>query len=112
LITDFQKGAMYAQLEPGEKIEKTPVEIGDGILHPGEFVCRLGKSLGEGFYLRYEGRIKRILLFSVNNYEVDDCFYAFEYINKTKLLIRQGRNLYDININRLEKVKVPLLARR
>jgi hypothetical protein len=113
MITYFQKGAMYAELESHDKIEQTPVEIGDGILRPGEFVSRLGEKkrssfeMKDGFYLRYEGRIGKTILFNVNNYENDGIFYAFNYISPTKLLVVGGGKGCDIDIEHLEKVPNP-----
>lgn len=109
---------MYAQLETGDEIERTPVELGDGILRPGEFVSRLGEKqrssfeMQDGFYLRYEGRIGKTLLFNVNNYKNDDIFYAFNYISPTKLLVVGRGKGWDINIEHLEKVPNPQFKKK
>lgn len=118
MVTDCVHGAMYAQLETGDEIERTPVELGDGILRPGEFVSRLGEKqrssfeMQEGFFLRYVGRFKKtLLLFNVNNYPSDDgWYYAFHYISPTHLVVVGSRKCWDIEIQRLEKIECPVFA--
>jgi hypothetical protein len=118
MVTDCVHGAMYAQLETGDEIERTPVELGDGVLHPGEFVSRLGErkrssfEMQEGFFLRYVGKIGKTLLFNVNNYEDDDIFYAFNYLSPSKLLVVGRGKGWDINIEHLEKVPNPQFKKK
>ncbi|PTX48301.1 hypothetical protein C8P63_14610 [Melghirimyces profundicolus] len=42
--TFLQAGAMYAKIEEGDQIEAVPVDLGDGTLHPGEWVQKMGKK--------------------------------------------------------------------
>lgn len=63
MITFYQYGAMYANVER-DLIRPDPVELGDGVLFPGEFVQRLGEKarssfeMREGHYLRYLGMVE------------------------------------------------------
>lgn len=37
--TDYFNDAMFAKVEPGDRIEEVSIELGDGVLSPGEFVA-------------------------------------------------------------------------
>lgn len=73
--TFYQFGAMYAKIEEDDQIDTSPVELGDGILHPGEWVGKIGEKvrtsfeMNKGYYLRYVGSgmegNHRVLLFAV-----------------------------------------------
>jgi hypothetical protein len=108
----YFKGAMYAKLE-GEQIERVPVELGDGILKPGEFVKNLGEKqrtsfeMQDGYFLKYVGRVGKTLLFNVNDYPDDDWYYAFEYISPKVLILGSKGRCKDIRISRLQKVESP-----
>jgi hypothetical protein len=107
--TFFQSGAMYAKVLDDE-LERSSIELGDGILRPSEFVARLGEKdrtsfiMQEGNYLRYCGRYGRLILFSVNDF-VSDYYYAFIYIDKNTLLLCSNEGCKDIRIQKLEKAK-------
>lgn len=119
--TDYFNDAMFAKVEPGDRIEEVSIELGDGVLSPGEFVARLGEKsrssfeMQEGFFLRYVGRFKKtLLLFNVNNYPSDDdYYYAFYYINPTRIAVATSkRSCWDIVIKHLEKIPNPKMAYR
>jgi hypothetical protein len=106
-------GAMYVTVEENDVVRKIPVELGDGILHPGEFVSKLGEKkrtsfyMQPGFYLRYEGMIESYLIFNVNLYDnKENIFYAFAYVDKNTLLISSGRGMWDVRVNHLEKFQL------
>lgn len=107
-----QMGAMYAQLNETDVIERRPIELGDGILRPGEWVRQLGEkkrskfSMQNGYYLRYEGWIEKHLLFGVNHSTNEqDIYYAFAYIDSNLLYVQTSSNGgYDIQIHHLEKL--------
>lgn len=109
----YSHGAMYAKLEPGDRIETVSVELGDGLLHPGEFVQQLGEkkrssfSMQDGFYLRYVGCIGKTLLFNVNDRIADGWYYAFEYASPTTLVLGRRGRCWDIEIRHLEKITDP-----
>jgi hypothetical protein len=114
--TGYFLGAMVAKLEPGDVIDPVPVPLGDGMLHPGEFVARLGEKkrssfeMEDGYFLRYEGRIGNTLLFGVNDLPADEWYYAFEYIAHTTLILGGRRGCWDIEIRHQEKVAKPEFA--
>jgi hypothetical protein len=119
MITGYLKGAMYAKIQPGDKIERTPVKLGDGILKPGEFIQKLGEKkrsnfeMKAGFYLRYVGKVEDYILFNVNDYPDDDYYYAFYYINPTRIAVATSkRSCWDIVIKHLEKIPNPKMAYR
>lgn len=107
----YQNGAMYAYA-PGAPFEEVPVELGDQILFPGQYVKRLGEKkrsrfvLEDGYLLRYVGKAKNsknytILLFSVNDTE-SDYYYAFFYIDRNTLAIIGDGFGRDIRLQTLE----------
>jgi hypothetical protein len=108
----YFNGAMYAKLE-GEQIERVPVELGDGILKPGEFVKKLGEKhrssfeMQDGYFLRYVGRVGKTILFNVNDFADDDWYYAFEYISPEVLILGSKGGCWDIRISHLQKVENP-----
>ena len=102
-------GAMYVEVEESD-ILKEPIELGNGVISPGEYVSRLGEKkrssfeMQEGWYLKYVGRVDDVILFDTNgNGDSGDIYYAFHYINKNLLLVTGGGSGYDIRINELEK---------
>jgi hypothetical protein len=103
----YTRGAMYAKVSR-DKVKVVPVDLGDGILYPGDFVRQIGEkertsfSMKEGYYLRYCGMFERALLFSVNDF-VSDYYYAFYYIDRNTLLICSNAGAKDIRIERLFK---------
>lgn len=103
----FTGGAMYAKVSR-DKVKAVPVELGDGILYPGDFVKQLGEKartsfrMQKGYYLRYCGKYDRALLFSVNDF-VSDYYYAFYYIDRNTLLICSDAGAKDIHVERLVK---------
>ncbi|GAW29385.1 hypothetical protein [Carboxydocella sp. ULO1] len=108
----FGRGAMYAKVEEGDQIQRVPIELGDKTLHPGQYVKRLGHKkrssfeMKDGWYLRYEGRIDEILLFSVNaigTEGTDNFYYAFVQITPNDLLVQSAQNaFYDVHVEWLE----------
>jgi hypothetical protein len=88
-----QYGAMYAELSESDVIEKKPVELGDGVLLPGEWVRKLGEkkrssfSMSYGYYLRYAGMVDKTLLFGVNHSTAHPLYYAFHYIDSGYLAV-------------------------
>lgn len=102
----YKNGAMYAYA-PGKPFEEVPIELGDKVLYPGQFVQKLGEKkrskfeMQEGFYLRYVGKAEKLILFSVNDTE-SDYYYAFAYIDKNTLLIVNNGRAWDIRLNSLE----------
>ncbi|QPA33413.1 hypothetical protein [Thermaerobacillus caldiproteolyticus] len=103
----FTGGAMYAKVSR-DKVKAVPVELGDGVICPGDFVKQLGEKartsfrMQKGYYLRYCGMYDRALLFSVNDF-VSDYYYAFYYIDRNTLLICSDAGAKDIRIERLFK---------
>lgn len=103
----FTGGAMYAKVSR-DKVKAVPVELGDDILYPGEFVKQLGEKkrtsfrMQKGYYLRYCGKYDRAILFSVNDF-VSDYYYAFYYIDRNTLLICSDVGAKDIRIEKLVK---------
>jgi len=111
-------GAMYIELD-NEEVIKESVQLGDGILKPGQYVNKLGEKkrsmfeMNDGFYLKYEGYVtthykSKELLFSTNctgdEPRNDRMFYAFTYIDSETLLVinpHKGCG-YDIRIENLE----------
>lgn len=105
-----QYGAMYAELSESDVIEVVPVELGDDVLYPGEWVKKLGEkkrssfSMSDGYYLRYAGMVENTLLFDVNHSTAHPLYYAFHYIDKETLACMSGLGSgWDIRINHLEK---------
>lgn len=115
--TFSQFGAMYAEIEEGDRIEPVPVELGDGILSPGEYIRKLGHKartsfeMKEGHYLRYLGMGREgqsaILLFAVDRYEAGRYCYAFNYVDRNTLVIGGRSGCRDIVVRRLEKFTEP-----
>lgn len=115
--TFYTMGAMYIELE-GEEIIRESVDLGDGILKPGQFVSKLGEKkrsmfeMNDGYYLKYEGHVvptdgSKELLFSTNcidDKKRPDMYYAFCFIDKETLLICNPHNGSgsDIKIKHLE----------
>lgn len=103
----FTGGAMYAKVSM-DRVKKLPVELGDIVLYPGDFVKQLGENartsfkMQKGYYLRYCGMYDRVLLFSVNDF-VSDYYYAFYYIDKSTLLICSKTGAKDIRVEKLVK---------
>lgn len=108
--TFFVNGAMYAQV-PQEIISLESVELGDGIISPGQFVSELGEKDGtsfkmkEDYFLRYCGKVSNILLFGVNDFQ-SDYYYAFAYIDKNTLIIGSKNGCRDIHIKKLKLVNL------
>jgi hypothetical protein len=106
--TFYSHGAMYA-LAPEEFIFLVPVELGDSVIYPGQFVSQLGEkerscfSMTEGNLLRFVGRADNLLLFSVNDL-VSNYYYAFAYIDRNTLLIGSRKGCKDICIQKLNVV--------
>ncbi|AVX31825.1 hypothetical protein CTH_2282 [Carboxydocella thermautotrophica] len=108
----FGRGAMYAELDEHDELLKVPVELGDRLLYPGDYVCKLGHKkrasfeMKPGFYLKYIGMVKKTLLFGTNAGDTENMFYAFFYINKNKLLVQGTKNgFWDIDVEKLEVYK-------
>ncbi|KHF27794.1 hypothetical protein LR68_03345 [Anoxybacillus sp. BCO1] len=100
-------GAMYAKVNR-DKVKGIPVELGDGVLYPGDFIKQLGEkertsfAMREGYFLRYCGMFEKALLFSVNDF-VSDYYYAFYYIDRNTLLICSNAGARDVRIEKLVK---------
>jgi len=110
----YQYAAMYVRLSENEKLDKTPVRLGDGILKVGEYVGKLGEKkrtafeMQDGWYLRYKGQFDEVLFFDTNTADESsehEWHYGFYYIDRNTLLIGGNRGLRDIRINHLEKYK-------
>ncbi|MFD1394218.1 hypothetical protein ACFQ40_00140 [Kroppenstedtia eburnea] len=111
--TFYQMGAMYARIEEGDQIDTSPIELGDGILHPGEWVWKIGEKartsfeMNKGYYLRFVGSgwegDRRVLLFDVNRSECSEYCYAFSYADRHTLVIGRGNKFNDIRIQYLQK---------
>lgn len=98
-------GAMYIELE-GEEIIRESIDLGDGVLNPGQFVSKLGEKrrsmfeMNEGYYLKYEGHVvspggSKDLLFSTNCIDEgkqSDMYYAFSFIDTETLLMCNPHN--------------------
>lgn len=104
--TFFTRGAMYS-LVPEEFVMEEPIELGDSIIYPGQFVKRLGEKarsnfeMQEGSLLRYCGKIDNLILFSVNHI-VSNYYYSFAYVDKNTLVIGSNKGCKDICIQKLE----------
>jgi len=105
----YGRGSMYAKIEEGDEILREPVQLGDKLLYPGQYVNRLGHKyrssfeMQDGWYLRYEGRVGKFLLFGVNATAEDNFYYAFMYINPNELLVQSAQNaFYDVHVDWLE----------
>jgi hypothetical protein len=103
----FKKsGAMYAYA-PGKPFEEIPIELGDKIISPGQFIKRLGEKkrssfeMSDGYFLRYVGKSGDYILFGVNDFE-EDYYYAFGYISKNVLVVAGGGTGYDIRLQTLD----------
>ncbi|MFV9511818.1 hypothetical protein [Tepidibacillus sp. LV47] len=112
--TFFQFGAMYAEIEEGDVIERAPIELGDKILEPGDYVRKIGEKkrtsfeMQDGYYLKYIGKIDKYLLFLTNSYEDwqnSKFFYAFAYVDNNTLVIGGRKGVRDIRVNKLEVFK-------
>ncbi|AEH47113.1 hypothetical protein [Parageobacillus thermoglucosidasius] len=107
----FQDGAMYAFAPKGSFAEE-PIELGDKIICPGQYVSRLGDKdrtsfrMQEGFYLRYCGKAEKLILFSVNDTE-SDYYYAFGYVDRNTLVIGSHVGCKDIRVQHLEIMYIP-----
>jgi hypothetical protein len=111
-------GAMYVRLTGAEKLDKTPIHLGDGILKDGEYIQKMGEKkrtsfeMQGGWYLRYKGRYNDTLFFDTNTGQETSPYewhYGFYYIDKNTLLIGGKSGMRDIRINHLEKHEsVPL----
>ena len=109
----FARGAMYVRLSKEEEteIEHVPIELGDGILYPGEFVQKLGDKKRSSFemkpgnYLRYIGRLSKdkLIIFGVNLSDMKGTYYAFHYISRNCLFVSGDGFGYDIRIHQLKK---------
>ncbi|PTX48295.1 hypothetical protein C8P63_1463 [Melghirimyces profundicolus] len=110
--TFLQAGAMYAEIEEGDRIQTIPVNLGDTTLYPGEWVRKLGQKkrtsfeMMDGYYLRFCGMGEeqggKVLLFTVNRSQGKTC-YAFNYVDRNTLLVGGRQGCSDIIIHRLEK---------
>lgn len=113
MFKSYQNGAFYVQLEKGEKIEKVPVELGDKILYPGQYIKKLGTQkrtsfeMQEGYFLKYAGRFEHIILFTTNS-DIDDykeglIYYAFICTRKDVILMQTtDTGFKDIVINEVD----------
>lgn len=114
----YFNGAMYARLAYGEKLDKSPVGLGDGILNVGEYVQKLGEKsrtsfgMKDGWYLRYSGRYNEVLFFDTNTARPQSEYewhYAFSYIDMNTLLVGGRHGARDIRITKLIKFEqVPI----
>lgn len=101
---------MYAKVDDFLIIKK-PIELGDGVIHPGEYVNKLGDKyrtsfeMQDGWYLRFAGILDDHLLFRVNADVFDNIYYAFAYVSKNILLIIGDGFARDIRINKLKTYK-------
>lgn len=117
--TFYLNGAMYAKLEGGDEIDVSPINLGDDVLNPGEFVSKLGEkgrsrfSMQDGFFLRYVGRIGKYVLFGVNQFPPErNFYYCFAYVNQN-ILFMTGRGLgKDIRIESIEKFSLDQIKDR
>lgn len=102
----YKKGAMYAYA-PGIPFEEVPIELGNKILYPGQFINRLGNGkrsnfeMSDGYFLRYVGKSDNYILFSVNDLE-SDYYYAFGYVSKNILMILNNGSGRDVRLETLE----------
>lgn len=97
----YANGAMYVQLTDDAWIEHKPFKLG-GKLHPvGSEFTKLGTkprrtfSMMPGHYLKYEGRVENVLLFSSDG-EVEDGFYYGFYVVGDRLLLGGPNGMSDI----------------
>lgn len=108
--TFTQNGAMYAKVDDFLIIKKS-IELGDGVIHPGEYVQRLGHiprtsfQMQVGWYLRYVGYVDDTLLFRVNAKVFDNIYYAFAYVSKNILLVIGDGFARDIRVDKLKTYK-------
>lgn len=118
----FFYGAMYIQLED-EEVDFSPIEIGDKILSPGQYINQLGENkrtsfeMKEGWYLKYIGRVDNYLLFDTNTDEKNNknIYYCFAYVNKNILMLLDKNSGRDIRIDTLEvfeKVEIKKLDKQ
>lgn len=105
----YYYGAMYAEIED-EEIEPSPIELGDKILIPGQFINKLGEKkrtsfeMKEGWYLRFVGKVDEHLLFDTNcdSESNKKMYYCFAYIDKNTPLIGSQTGCRDVRIEKLE----------
>lgn len=106
-------GAMYVELEENEIIEKKTVKLGESTISPGQYVSQLGHKrrssfeMNDGFYLKFEGITdSNILIFSTNvkSFKEDKrrIYYAFFYIDKNTLFIKNELSGRDISIDSVD----------
>ncbi|WP_438498622.1 hypothetical protein [Paenibacillus sp. IHBB 3054] len=68
--TQTKWGAMYGQLEEGDKIQPIMIQLGDRLIIPGDKITRIGRKkrsmfeMQDGFYLVYQGVCEEHLMYS------------------------------------------------
>ncbi|TDT63408.1 hypothetical protein [Fonticella tunisiensis] len=114
----YYGSANYIELEDDEKIIEKPVELGDKLLVPGDFVKKIGEKerssfeMQEGYFLKYMGYVEseygKDLLFGTNVISADTrrFYYSFAYIDKNTLLVQGNQTgFWDIRVEKLEVFK-------
>lgn len=110
--------ANYIELEGDEKIIEEPVELGDKLLIPGDYLNKIGEKkrsnfeMQDGYYLKYLGYVEseagKDLLFGTNVITTDTrrIYYSFTYVDKNALLIQGSQTgFWDIRVQHLEVFK-------
>ncbi len=108
--TVMKWGAMYGQLEDGDTITQSAVQLGSYIIVPGDKISRIGEkkrtmfSMQDGFCLVYQGVCDRYLVFTSapTGCNGDPWYYVFAYVDSTTLLIGSNKGCRDIRIDELE----------
>lgn len=108
--TQVKWGAMYAELEEGDKVEPSIIQLGELWLYPGDKITKIGKKkrsmfeMEDGFYLVYQGMCESYLLFTSEPTGCDGkpWYYAFAYIDSETLIIGGHKGCYDVKVDELQ----------
>lgn len=109
MITVMKWGAMYGQLEAGDTIDVSPIQLGDELIQPGDRIARIGAkkramfSMSDGFALQYAGRVDKHILFKSHPTGVDGnpWYYAFAYADPYTLVVGSAKGCSDIRVDEL-----------
>jgi hypothetical protein len=114
----YYGSANYIELEGDEQIIVAPVELGDKLLVPGDYVNKIGEKqrtnfeMQDGYYLKYLGYVEdsvgKNLLFGTNVISANTrrFYYSFAYSDKNTLLMQGSQyGFWDIRVQRLEVFK-------
>ncbi|MEK4187195.1 MULTISPECIES: hypothetical protein [unclassified Paenibacillus] len=110
--TVMKWGAMYGQLDEGDKINPSMIQLGEYLIIPGDKITKIGNKkrsmfeMLDGYYLVYQGVCDGHLMFTSEptGCNGDPWYYAFAYIDSTTLIVGGVKGCMDINVDDLQRI--------